>query len=221
MAQTNSDWACNSCTFVNSNTVTRCEMCYQSRGTQNKQNTANSINNEMTEEESIKLAVILSNHTDIGQMEQLNHLSSNFAKLKIQQNQSNNQLETQMKEVNKYEECKQNTETCDHLDRICYILNNYQIYISNKCNNHNYNNEQNENIFSIVYDNTNFVDHYDNTNLLNDFNHLMQSHPNDFENIYNILLQKIKLKHCDLRKCLLIRRNQRDKIKTMEKKRTQ
>eukprot|EP01084_Bolivina_argentea_P134891 237796_1 len=43
--------------------------------------------------------------------------------------------------------------------------------------------------------------------ILNDFNHLLSKHSNDFENIYNDMCQEA----CEVSKCLLFRRNSRDR----------
>ena len=56
---------------------------------------------------------------------------------------------------------------------------------------------------------------YTNVNLVNDFNHLLECHSSEFEDIYNILVHKIyNDKPCDSTKCSLLRRNQRDKTRT-------
>eukprot|EP01084_Bolivina_argentea_P025742 47867_1 len=62
---------------------------------------------------------------------------------------------------------------------------------------------------------------YNSVSLLNDFNHLLHLHPYDFEDIYNILNDKVyNGKGCNLDECLLTRRHYRDRTKMSKKKMT-
>eukprot|EP01084_Bolivina_argentea_P108232 193426_1 len=53
---------------------------------------------------------------------------------------------------------------------------------------------------------------YNNIDLLNDFNHLLFTHSNDFEDIYDALIhQHNERMLCDIKQCLILKRNQRDR----------
>eukprot|EP01084_Bolivina_argentea_P112255 200223_1 len=55
---------------------------------------------------------------------------------------------------------------------------------------------------------------YNNVQFLNDFNHLLFNHVNQFEDIYNNLIETINNnKECEMSKCLILRRNHRNRKK--------
>eukprot|EP01084_Bolivina_argentea_P006917 13073_1 len=92
---------------------------------------------------------------------------------------------------------------CVHLKRIRNSLKQHKICVSmidtdNEENNH-------------VYDETNS---YDDRTLLNDFNHLLFSHHNQFEEIYNIITKDSA--ECLLTDCIMLRRNNRDRSNVQE-----
>eukprot|EP01084_Bolivina_argentea_P096800 174020_1 len=58
---------------------------------------------------------------------------------------------------------------------------------------------------------------YNKVDLLNDFNHLLFYHSNEFEYIYNKLIAQINNnKPCNLLKCLMMKRNQRNRSEITE-----
>eukprot|EP01084_Bolivina_argentea_P208197 355059_1 len=100
------------------------------------------------------------------------------------------------------ESCKE-IHKCDCLFRIVHILRQYDLLLKNK-------QDKIANIFGIIYNN---VDYYDTVCLLDDFNHLIKCHSNNLEEIFQIITHKIyNNKPCDVTKCLLMRRNQRDRM---------
>eukprot|EP01084_Bolivina_argentea_P225671 381289_1 len=110
--------------------------------------------------------------------------------------------------TNPYDDAKQtcNILYCPHLNIICNILKQYEIFINNNNMRNNYNISQH--IYKCI------GNVYDNTDLINDYNHLLMNHSTEFEDIYNILNKQIyNNKSCNLSKCLLMRRNQRNRSK--------
>eukprot|EP01084_Bolivina_argentea_P255424 429596_1 len=130
---------------------------------------------------------------------------------------------------------------CTSVKRICQILINYNQYIHKKQltyltrkkkksiwkkmqnvadkyfgnKDKQKSNQDNDEIREIIYNK--ISDTYSNINLLNDFNHLIHEHSSNFEDIYNILSEKVyQNRSCDLSTCLLIQRNQRDRTEVDE-----
>eukprot|EP01083_Nonionella_stella_P119977 359050_1 len=90
--------------------------------------------------------------------------------------------------------------TCDSLKRLHIVLDKYHLYI----------NTLQQNLIDTLYDDNK----YSNTALLNDFNHLLLSHANEFEDIHVILTQTDHGKPlCTLSKCVMIKRNRRNRSK--------
>ena len=96
---------------------------------------------------------------------------------------------------------------CLCLKDITNILKKYKSYIYKS------DNEQKEAcIDTHVYDRTG--NKYNCVDLLNDFNHLLECHFTEFEEIYKILNEQIYDNNgCELSKCLLLRRHHRDRQK--------
>eukprot|EP01084_Bolivina_argentea_P306763 530145_1 len=63
-------------------------------------------------------------------------------------------------------------------------------------------------IFKTIGSNNNI---YDNIDLLNDFNHLLSHHSHEFEEIYNILMNQDNNLKCDINKCEMYKRNNRQR----------
>eukprot|EP01084_Bolivina_argentea_P137263 241747_1 len=98
----------------------------------------------------------------------------------------------------KVESCK--LEECKPFQRINNMLQTYHSYTKQ------YQKQKNVDIDMKLDDN------YKNTDILNDFNHLMLIHAMEFENIYDLLIQQTNANTiCQLDKCLLINRNERDR----------
>eukprot|EP01084_Bolivina_argentea_P281634 481896_1 len=96
-------------------------------------------------------------------------------------------------------DCKLDLVTCDPFIRIKKLLQRYHLIIRQIQQNNNTNN----NIYN---------DKYDNIQLINDFNHLLCYHARQFEDIYNTLLTQINdNKPCDLKQCISMQRNHRDR----------
>eukprot|EP01084_Bolivina_argentea_P263673 446363_1 len=91
---------------------------------------------------------------------------------------------------------------CPCFNVIAQILKIYNDHIQSKTK---------ESIYSTIY---NKIGHnYSNIDLLNDFNHLLLEHIDEFENIYNKLSETIyNNKGCNLKTCLLMKRNQRNRF---------
>eukprot|EP01084_Bolivina_argentea_P050576 93021_1 len=90
------------------------------------------------------------------------------------------------------DECK--LINCEYLKRICDILKRYNYHTQNI---------QIQNIH---------INDINNICLLNDYNHLLFTHYNEFENIYNMLIKQCSdNKVCELKTCLMMRRNQRNR----------
>eukprot|EP01084_Bolivina_argentea_P074585 135290_1 len=95
--------------------------------------------------------------------------------------------------------------TCASLYLIGNVLIRYKSYIQS------IHNKQNKLcITQDVYNKSG--NNYNSIDLLNNFNHLLHVHSNDFEYIYNHLNQMLyDNKGCKLRDCLLMKRHQRDR----------
>eukprot|EP01083_Nonionella_stella_P155018 500192_1 len=92
---------------------------------------------------------------------------------------------------------------CKYLEKISNALKAHHQNIDYKINHAN-DDAKVENIFDL--------DQYTNACLLNDFNHLLFHHSNDFEEIHHILInQSNDDKPCQLTTCLSITRNQRNR----------
>eukprot|EP01084_Bolivina_argentea_P179014 309360_1 len=94
---------------------------------------------------------------------------------------------------------------CGCLQNIIHILNNYHkwIYFTVRLQGHPH-----KHLYNQIYE-----QHYTNTNLLNDFNHLLFQHHNEFEDIHNIMLEQCSYSRiCDLSECLMLRRNYRNRL---------
>eukprot|EP01083_Nonionella_stella_P020560 57005_1 len=93
---------------------------------------------------------------------------------------------------------------CQHLQRISDILNNYNAYILSQKDDEK---EQNAQALDKIY-----PSNYTNTDLLNDEHHLLLFHANEFEHIYDLLLERSNDKAtCQLSLCAVMKRNQRDR----------
>ena len=99
---------------------------------------------------------------------------------------------------------------CSSLKHIIKILAKYRSYIDTSQN------EQSKlSIATNVYNTK--QNQYNDINLLNDFNHLLESHRDEFEEIYNMLNHEIYNNNdCRLRECLSMRRHHRDRHKITE-----
>eukprot|EP01084_Bolivina_argentea_P300037 517252_1 len=94
---------------------------------------------------------------------------------------------------------------CPCLHAICYVLKQYNNSYSKQQM------EQNKRNKTIYDDSSHNVD---SIQLLNNYNHMLLEHANEFEQSYNILNAKIynnKGKGCNLSLCLLMKRNQRNR----------
>eukprot|EP01083_Nonionella_stella_P145440 455774_1 len=107
--------------------------------------------------------------------------------------------------------CTKLTE-CHAFDRIVNILKEYRHRIQQMQMTNN--NDHMVSFHKIVYGYCEIMD-YNDADLLNDFNHLLQSHAGEFEDIYDILCTTNNYP-CDLQKCVSLRRNQRDRMKISE-----
>eukprot|EP01084_Bolivina_argentea_P076712 139063_1 len=133
---------------------------------------------------------------------------------------------------------------CQSLHRMCNILKRYRLYIEEKrvvqnksdfaeiidfsiqqLVNEGFSSEEAKialglSVKNMGMENIYDSDNYSNTHLLNDFNHLLSVHsaPREFEDIYNILIVRSNnKKECEMRDCLLMRRNQRNRSIKNEK----
>eukprot|EP01084_Bolivina_argentea_P176336 305168_1 len=104
-----------------------------------------------------------------------------------------------------------NLSECPQFRAIIDILKRHHIIQSQhkELNNNEKKKQETENSINIrnIY-----RDNYSNTKLLDDYNHLLTKHSQDFEDIYDKLIEETNNKQlCDLNKCKIIRRNQRDR----------
>ena len=96
------------------------------------------------------------------------------------------------------------------MNHIINILAKYRFYIDTSQN------EQSKLCIATNVYNTK-QNQYNDINLLNDFNHLLESHRHEFEEIYNMLKNEIYNNNdCRLRECLSMRRHHRDRHKITE-----
>eukprot|EP01084_Bolivina_argentea_P183341 316391_1 len=104
----------------------------------------------------------------------------------------------------KYMNRKCEVKECNGVLTISQVLKKYQLYLKQKLNilaeNSNSQSPDIENIFG---------EDFHEFNLLNQFNHLLTSHDDQLEEIYNIILQHCE--KCDLSQCLMMKRNHRDR----------
>eukprot|EP01084_Bolivina_argentea_P302128 521453_1 len=92
-----------------------------------------------------------------------------------------------------------NLNTCLHFTRLSYILNIYHAFVTENEKKHKHSQFDINDILN---------DEYPQTSLLNDFNHLLSCHCNEFEEIYNILSSS---ETCGLHKCTMMKRTTRDR----------
>eukprot|EP01084_Bolivina_argentea_P305022 526890_1 len=104
-------------------------------------------------------------------------------------------------------------EECLCLNIITNVLCLYNEFIKDKQKQNQHTTDttnHNNNIFNKIY--ARIGNKYNSVDLLNDYNHLLLNHAEKLEYIYNRLKETIyKKKSCILSKCLLMRRNQRNR----------
>eukprot|EP01084_Bolivina_argentea_P076714 139065_1 len=102
--------------------------------------------------------------------------------------------------------------TCLSFKVICNVLQLYHKQ-NNKFNSSNEEEKMADNNLD------NILETFDNVDILNAFNHLLMAHVYQFEDIYNQLQSSIYgNKSCILSKCVLMRRNQRDRAKISDQR---
>eukprot|EP01084_Bolivina_argentea_P268215 455502_1 len=106
-----------------------------------------------------------------------------------------------------YKSDEQQLETCSlsnckHLKRLVKTLMQYHAFIAQ---NIIIETDEKNSITKALDINDIFTGNYDVISTLNDFNHLLNAHSYEFEEIYNILTNKDKI--CELSNCLMMRRN--------------
>eukprot|EP01084_Bolivina_argentea_P103886 186051_1 len=95
---------------------------------------------------------------------------------------------------------------CKPLENIGTVLNLYDNYIK-----HAKNGDENVNTYDDIY--LKMENNYNNVNLLNDFNHILSYHGDEFEQVHNLLSAVVyELEPCStISNCLSFTRNQRDR----------
>eukprot|EP01084_Bolivina_argentea_P253780 426422_1 len=107
---------------------------------------------------------------------------------------------------------------CPVLKTICRIMKKYNVFMTYQLQEQKNTKDKNENKQQCqIHEVLNNA--YDNIALLNDFNHLLFAHQHQFEDIYNTFINNIYHGvQCNLRECLLLRRNNRNRSETAKKK---
>eukprot|EP01084_Bolivina_argentea_P229073 386710_1 len=108
--------------------------------------------------------------------------------------------------------------TCHCVENISNILKQYRLFIDTMqalpteiCNNGE--NDDSKSVEMVSINNVYINSAYNDTHLLNDFDHLLLQHSNEFEEIYNLFTGICyEEKICDLSQCLMLRRNQRNRF---------
>eukprot|EP01084_Bolivina_argentea_P018167 33863_1 len=108
-----------------------------------------------------------------------------------------------------YNDIKCHLNQCQCLKRMTNILKRYHRYISKQqqsdADQEKIHGKSEYSIYNIYPSNK-----YNNSSLLNDFNHLIFYHCNDFEDIHTLLIsQSNNDSTCSLSKCLMVKRNGR------------
>eukprot|EP01084_Bolivina_argentea_P302336 521843_1 len=224
-----SRWDCNRCTFLNDSDLSHCKICGTARPNRKgagyfkkKEEIKVSANGNMGsglqqivamgfDEDTSRSAMSLSGNNT---QNAIHHLLSTYSMhLNVDTNNMLKLNEFAVQHENKRfeftdvasshllsvsnslgsKQCDHILAECDAIRRIRGILSRYTTYIS-----------------SNDKDDGWLCGYYDNTDLLNDFNHLIFYHSEQFEDIYNILINKVYKKNaCNVSECSMMRRNHR------------
>eukprot|EP01083_Nonionella_stella_P297882 1011349_1 len=114
--------------------------------------------------------------------------------------------------INKFTGVECTASPCDHLSHIVDVLKQYHHFI--ECN------VQAPVSTNISVDINNILASDSHVTLVNDFHHLIQKHRANFEQIYDTLIKANNGKECDIKLCVPLRRNHRNRhrlcIETVE-----
>eukprot|EP01084_Bolivina_argentea_P227981 385127_1 len=102
-----------------------------------------------------------------------------------------------------------NLDDCLCIEIISNILLSYRQYLQ-QCHSNTLSTSQYPEFHDIVY--STIGNNYGNVDLLDDFNHILSYHSNDFEDIYSMLCAVVyENKPCDFTTCIPMKRNQRNR----------
>eukprot|EP01084_Bolivina_argentea_P193340 331710_1 len=103
--------------------------------------------------------------------------------------------------------CNNSASKCKCLHRLKLMLNKYDVVIA-----HNSDNSEQKTEKQSANSNDIFTNKYTEISLLNDFNHLLTKHDDEFCTILNVLLSNYNThKRCNLSNCCIIKRNYRNR----------